>query len=421
MELMRFFHRLVPRGESASGEPATPGTAASATRIAGLQVHHLGIGAVVVCLAIGALMNSLVLTALASFPAIAVLLQVVAKERSLRDATARETEERLALEARCEALERQLTESDRLTQEVLPLWQRHITTCLGQMEDSIGDLTARFSGLIDQMSEGLGFRAAQGQTESTATLIERDKDQLSGLFDDFRRIEEDRDEVSGQIGTLLTYMDQLEGMAEEVREIAEQTNLLALNASIESARAGEAGRGFAVVADEVRRLSGQSGGTGDRMTEKADDLIAAVKKLYKVSSEGTQSVTAAIEESEGIVTSVIDQMSGRAATLEQDKEKLQDLGQFVQGEIQDMLVSFQFQDRVGQILTQVNASLQSIHDILEDRARIRARGEVPPELDIDSLLQGLKTTYTTTEQHVNHGGADDEANDDADGGSIEFF
>jgi methyl-accepting chemotaxis protein len=325
------------------------------------------------------------------------------------------------MHARCQSLERQLDESDRLVQELLPLWQRHLATCLTQMEENVGDLTMRFSGLIDQMTAGLGLNRAEADAVSAGLLIEQDKSKLFGLFEDFRRIEVDRDEVSGQIGKLLTYMDQLEGMAEEVREIAEQTNLLALNASIESARAGEAGRGFAVVADEVRRLSGQSGGTGDRMTEKADELISAVKRLHNASSEGTQSVTSAIQESEEIVTDVIDTMTGRAMELENDSEKLRELGRYVQGEIQDMLVSFQFQDRVGQILTQVNDSLQGVQGILAERARLREQGAEPAEIDVETFLSGLKTTYTTTEQHRNHGGDELEASDDAEGGSIAFF
>jgi len=398
-------------GAGKSGLLGAPGATASRAMLA----------VVAVALVAAVIAGSLLLALLGAVLAVAALFGAERGRCALEDEVEAARQEGAVLQLRCQGLERQLDESDRLVQEVLPLWQRHITTCLTQMEENISDLTTRFSSLIERMSSGLGLQHADGSTVSAAALIEQDKTKLTGLFDDFRRIEVDRDEVSGQIGKLLTYMDQLEGMAEEVREIAEQTNLLALNASIESARAGEAGRGFAVVADEVRRLSGQSGGTGDRMTEKADELIAAVKRLHSASSEGTKSVTAAIEESEEIVTDVIDTMSGRAVELETDSEKLRELGRHVQGEIQDMLVSFQFQDRVGQILTQVNDSLQGVRDILALRASLREQGEDPAEIDVESFLSSLKTTYTTTEQHRNHGDDEGEASDDAEGGSIAFF
>ncbi|MEE4279472.1 MAG: methyl-accepting chemotaxis protein [Halieaceae bacterium] len=380
----------------------------------------LALGACLLLMLAALLVNSLIAAVGAVLVSLAVSLRLSdslsSAQLELNALRSQRTDEAQELEA----LRRQLVESEALTQEVFPVLQRHVVTVLEQMEVNISDLTARFSGLIDQMGTRLSFGGG-GAVGSFTDVIEGDKQQLIGLFEDFRKIEADRDEVSEQIKRLLTYTDQLEEMAEEVQEIAEQTNLLALNAAIESARAGEAGRGFAVVADEVRRLSGQSGGTGDRMTEKADDLIAAVKTLYNVSAEGTASVTAAISESEGIVNSVLDAMSQRATDLEQNSAELRDLGMYVKSEIQNMLVSFQFQDRVGQILTQVNESLGTIHSMVEERRSEREAGSEPTALDIEALLAQLKMTYTTTEQHRNHDGDEGDTEEDADGGSIAFF
>lgn len=56
-----------------------------------------------------------------------------------------------------------------------------------------------------------------------------------------------RDEISASLLAALEeakVVEQIDVLAQSIKEITSQTNLLALNASIEAARAGEAGRGF---------------------------------------------------------------------------------------------------------------------------------------------------------------------------------
>lgn len=67
---------------------------------------------------------------------------------------------------------------------------------------------------------------------------------------------------------MVTQMDSMFELLEDIHNLAEQTNLLALNAAIEAARAGESGRGFAVVADEVRNLSIRSRETNEQIRKQ---------------------------------------------------------------------------------------------------------------------------------------------------------
>lgn len=82
----------------------------------------------------------------------------------------------------------------------------------------------------------------------------------------------------------VTIVNDIENLANIIKDIASQTNLLALNASIEAARAGEHGLGFGVVADEVRQLAEQSSETVLSIQENVNRVLKAVGDLSSSSS-----------------------------------------------------------------------------------------------------------------------------------------
>ncbi len=317
-------------------------------------------------------------------------------------------------------LQRQLDETEELVTRIMPIWQRNIDSTISQMEQSTGDLTTRFSSLVTELTQVTATTHLENNDDSVIHSIDNDRQKLMGLFNEFTKISESDAQLSEKIENLTAFTDQLDNMAGEVRAIADQTNLLALNAAIEAARAGESGRGFAVVADEVRTLSGQSGDTGNRITDKTAEVNKVVAELSSFSHQSSQSVGAAIESGEDVVEKVLGDLNTRTQLLESDGRKLLELSQVIQAEIQEMLVAFQFQDRVGQILQQVTGSLDHISQIIDERKSSRLQGTHPAAIDIEGLLHSVKQTYTTTEQHLNHDDTSAAA-DDAEGGSINFF
>ncbi len=320
-------------------------------------------------------------------------------------------------------LEHQIDDAESLGSKITPIWRRHIETSSQHMEQNVLALTERFSSLIIELQEISNTTHIGAEGDNIIQSMEADKLELIQLFDNFKSILNTNQEQLEQIKHLTSFTNDLNNMATDVRKIAEQTNLLALNAAIEAARAGESGRGFAVVADEVRNLSTQSGQTGDLITEKTSELNGVMNGLVNFSSNSNEKISESINNGEDIVERMIAHFESETSTLEKDGSDLLQLTHTISGEIEQMLVSFQFQDRVSQIMKQITDSLGEIEQLIKDRHDTRISGLNPGPLEIEELLSHMKSTYTTTEQHENHepGIKPDDVKENASGGDMVFF
>jgi methyl-accepting chemotaxis protein len=208
------------------------------------------------------------------------------------------------------------------------------------------------------------------------------------------------------VRTLSAATEELKGLADDVGRIAAQTNLLAINAAIEAARAGESGRGFGVIANEVRQLSNVSADIGKRITAGMAQMASTMAATLGVAADANDSDRKAIDASRGAVEHVLDEMRSVSGAT----ERLLEQGNLIRGEVEQLIVALQFQDRIRQILDVVEA----------DMARLRATaadgGDLP---EAHTWLQELSTTYTMAEEHDNH--RPGRTNDAAPADAITFF
>ena len=278
-------------------------------------------------------------------------------------------------------------------EDAVTTWTTHLATAQGQLRDAVeqmlmtfGDILSQLDGLID---EG---RGREGGAQ-LAVLGDCDA-QLRSLLRHFDGFVQSRNDVLGTVRTLGAASDRLHTMAEDVSSLARQTNLLSINAAIEAARAGSAGRGFAVVAAEVRRLSAESGDTGRRISAQVGEFNERMQQALHQATQTAVNDTEAIQASELTVGRVVEQVNATVGELQQRSAEQSAQGALIKAQVEQLLMSFQFQDRVHQILDQLRDSMAQAAATLHQAA---ACGQTP---DAQAWSALLAAGYTTAEQRA---------------------
>lgn len=272
-------------------------------------------------------------------------------------------------------------------------WSTHVSTAQTQLRDAVEEMLGAFGDILQQLDGLIGQGDATADQARLAVLAQCDG-QLRGLLRHFDGFVQSRNEVLGTVQTLGEASGRLHTMAEDVSSLARHTNLLSINAAIEAARAGPAGRGFAVVAAEVRRLSAESGETGRRIGSQVGQFNERMQQaLHQATQTATQD-TQAIQASEQTVSAVVEQVNTAVTQLQARSTEQSAQGERVKAQVEQLLMAFQFQDRVHQILDQLRDSMAMATSTLEQAA---ATGEAPPA---DTWRDLLAAGYTTAEQRA---------------------
>jgi len=310
--------------------------------------------------------------------------------------------------------------------QVIEISNRQIENSRSQTEAAITDMSLRFTSLVGRLNGALEAAtlsnvAVPNQSGNKSTLLdnvfENSRIQLSAVINNLAEALVNRKSSFEELEKLSSETTILKSMAEGVEKIASQTNLLALNAAIEAARAGEVGRGFAVVADEVRSLSIQSGETGRQITNSISQFTSSVESTVEYARLAMDKDLLLEEEGSSTITEVLEGLEWMTKGMAESSEILKRESVDIITEVNEIIMSLQFQDRTSQILIHVVEGLSEIPQVINEQIKRVENGEMN-SIDIDEIMHMLKQNYTTAEEVSLHEGEDASAQVEDD---IELF
>ena len=320
-----------------------------------------------------------------------------------------------------------MSDLSELISEIIDISNRQIENSRIQTEEAIMQMGSRFTSLVTRLNSALdaanlsnSAMPAKDGSESTLldNVFKNSNTELTSVIDNLSEGLKGRKSSFEQLSALAEDTVILKSMAEGVEKIASQTNLLALNAAIEAARAGEVGRGFAVVADEVRSLSIQSGETGRQITQTINKFTGSVEETMEQSSVAMEKELVLEKRGTEIILTVLESLGWMTKGMSESSEILKAESLEIVQEVNEIIMSLQFQDRTSQILIHVMDGLNELPKVLNKQMEMVTKGEIA-SLNVSEILNTLKGNYTTAEElslHDNGSVDTSSSNDD-----IELF
>ncbi len=283
-----------------------------------------------------------------------------------------------------------------------PIWTKQIETCSQTLMTELEAIANTFSSIVEQLAQVkntthtnlIGLTGGENSFNLTA--------EMNHVSETLKTAVSHQNDAAQEIKGLTPLSEQLEVMAKNVSEIASQTNLLALNAAIEAARAGESGRGFAVVADEVRKLATDSAKIGTEMVEQSEAIRNKISSVLQLTSDRADQETKMIAQAENSLANTIEQYQTVIQQFQGSSAELMSASDNIENNINETLVALQFQDRVTQILDNVNKSIIQISENIDNSIAQFNPGQQQTPINANKWLNNLTHNYTTTEERQHH-------------------
>jgi methyl-accepting chemotaxis protein len=285
--------------------------------------------------------------------------------------------------------------------EILPVWRRQLAASRDEADRGVQHLLQHFSSLSDGLNEAIqatesgdALRITAGATDD---ILEKHPQALELLTLSSQRLRSERQSLLVVLREIEAGQDTLHRIARDMAKLSRHAGMVAMNAAIEANRAGQSQGGFGAVAQEVRELADQAHDSGQQLLSVVNGSAERLVEMRRNTELAEDS-----DETLGIQTrqqarEVIDTLVAELGTTLEQSRRLRETSQRVRDDLDGVFVSFQFQDRLNQMLGSVQDDMDRFEEWLR---QTRAANQA----DAQRWLERLEASYTMEEQRSFHHG-----------------
>jgi methyl-accepting chemotaxis protein len=288
-----------------------------------------------------------------------------------------------------------------MVSQVVPVWSRQMEVTRDAGDQGLAALLNTFSeisGAIATLTDNLESFSVAAQPGALDGALHQEAPAIAELTAASARAFAQRDAAVSELARCAAGLSELQLLAKEARELARHTRLVAFNASIEANRHRHHAEGSSqAIATELRMLAERMADTGERI----ERVVRGLSGHVRVARRDGEIADTTPEE----LRLEIDLCARRAlATLlsslgssMQGTADLRQVGNTLREQLDAAFTSFQFGDRVSQMLSIVANDMSNF-------AKWVAAHPRATQSDAAEWLAALEASYTMEEQRSHHHG-----------------
>ncbi len=156
------------------------------------------------------------------------------------------------------------------------------------------------------------------------------------------------------------------GLLKGIEEITERSRLIAFNMAVEAARIGEKGRGFRVIVGELRKLNDQTAEFSRQVSELLVRFRDYNESIVSRLAEETERVAGEVQVGMMAADEAVESLIAASGTADDFAREVASLVEVIDGDLDGVLESLQFQDITRQMIEGSLAILDEAKRDIED-------------------------------------------------------